>query len=232
MNSDTRALAVLPVQGERKGRPGQQTIVLALLVVVIVLDQATKWWAWRHAPTAIINNGGDALVGARVGAWYADPATGALLDLVDFGLLGTAVSILMRRRLPLHVLVTGALMISGWSSNLLDRLGMHYWTAPGSVRGAVDFVSIGQHVYNVADFFIIGATPLFLMGMCHRARRAKNRPRTSGPAAPTMNRQSRKRAWMPAFVGALGLVIVVGLGAANYGGVTAPVAWAGAAAHR
>jgi len=36
--------------------------------------------------------------------------------------------------------VPGALVIGGWSSNLLDRLGMHYWTAPGSVRGAVDFI--------------------------------------------------------------------------------------------
>ena len=54
-------------------------------------------------------------------------------------------------------------MTGGWVSNLLDRLGIHHWTAPGSVRGVVDFMHIGAHYYNVADFFIIGCTPLFLL---------------------------------------------------------------------
>jgi hypothetical protein len=52
---------------------------------VIVLDQATKWWAWRHVPGAIINYGGDSFVGDRVGGWYAGPVTGALLDFADVG---------------------------------------------------------------------------------------------------------------------------------------------------
>jgi lipoprotein signal peptidase len=231
MNSDTGTLTVLPVQLEWKDKPGQRTIMLALLLAVVVLDQVMKWWAWRHTPTTIINNGGDVLVGATVSAWYADPATGALLDLLDFGLLGTAVSFLMRRRLPLKVLVPGVLMIGGWSSNLLDRLGMHYWTAPGSVRGAVDFIVIGNHRYNFADFFIIGATPPFLLSIGYFRRRARNRPATS-ESAPTTNRQPRKRMWMPAFAGALGLLVVVGLGAANYGGVTAPAASATAGPRR
>jgi lipoprotein signal peptidase len=105
-------------------------MVLTLLAAVVVLDQATKWWAWRHVTGAEINSGGDLLVGHTVGGWYKDPLTGALLDLVDFGLLSIAVSILVRRRLPAAVVVSGALMLGGWGSNLLDRLGMHYWTAP------------------------------------------------------------------------------------------------------
>jgi lipoprotein signal peptidase len=231
MNSDTRTLAVSPVRVEWKDKPGRRTMVFALLAVDVVLDQAMKWWAWRNTPTAIINDGGDALVGAKVGGWYADPAPGALLDLVDVGLLGAAVSILMRRRRPLKALVPGALMLGGWCSNLLDRLGMHYWTAPGSVRGAVDFVHIGHSYYNVADFFIICATPVFLLGTGYLGRQVQNRPGTSGSAAPTTSRQPRKRTWMPAFAGALGLLVVVGLGATNHGGVTAPVASAGAETH-
>lgn len=78
--------------------------------------------------------------------------TGALLDLLDFGLLSVAVSVLVLRRLPPVVGVSGSLMFGGWVSNLLDRLGIHYFTAPGSVRGAVDFIRIGHHYGNVGDF--------------------------------------------------------------------------------
>jgi lipoprotein signal peptidase len=231
MNSDTRTLAVPPLQVEWKDKPGQRTMVFALLAVVVVLDQAMKWWAWRHSPTAIINDGGDALVGAKVSEWYADPTTGALLDLLDFGLLGAAVSILIRRPRPLKVLVPGSLMIGGWCSNLLDRLGMHYWTAPDSVRGAVDFIHIGHHYYNVADFFIIGATPLFSLGVGYLGRRARNRPGTTGSVASATTRQPRRRTWTPVFAGVLGLLVVVGLGATNYGELTAPSASAGAETH-
>jgi lipoprotein signal peptidase len=225
MNSDTRTLAVSPAPPAPKHQPGRRTVVLALLTFVVFLDQAMKWWAWRHAPTAIINDGGDALVGARVSLLYSDPVTGALLDLLDFGLLATAVSMLVRRDLPLKVLVPGASMLGGWCSNLLDRLGAHYWTAPGSVRGAVDFIHIGHPYYNVADLFIIGATPLFLLAVGCLGRRPTN--------APARNRRPRKRTWMPAWAGAVGLVVVVvGLGAANYGGVTAPVASVDTATHR
>ncbi len=207
-------------------------MVLALLAVVIVLDQATKWWAWRHASGAMINDGGNALVGATVSGWYADPVTGALLDLLGFGLLSTAVSVLVRRGRPAKVLVPGALMIGGWSSNLLDRLGLHYWTAPGSVRGAVDFVDVGQKYYNVADFFIVGATPVCLLGISYLGRWATNRPAAIGSVAPTTHHQPRVRMRMSAFAAAVGLIVVVGIGAANHGGVSAPLASASASTRR
>ena len=82
-------------------------MVLAVIATVVVLDQAVKWWAWRHVPWARINSGGDILVGRRIGAWYANPVTGALLDLLDFGLLSIAVSVLMRCRIPAAVSVLG-----------------------------------------------------------------------------------------------------------------------------
>ena len=192
--------------------------MLALLAVVVVLDQAAKWWAWRHFPWTVINSGGDLLVGHTIGAWYARPVTGALLDLLDVALLGTVVSVLARCRANPWVVAPGALMAGGWASNLLDRLGFHYWTAPGSVRGAVDFIHLGTNFYNVADFFIIGCTPLFLLGAGYQAVRAVRRP-AAGPALTPA--RGRTRAGVPALAGA-GLVLVVALGAVNYGGVSAP----------
>src|SRR6202044_2338329 len=137
--------AVHPQAGDRHHRTRQRFLVLALLVVVVALDQAAKWWAWRHFSWTRINSGGDAIIGRRIGAWYADPVTGALLDLLVFGLVSIAVSVLARGRAPAAVSVPGALMTGGWGSNLLDRLGSHYWTAPGSVRGVVDFIHFGGH---------------------------------------------------------------------------------------
>jgi lipoprotein signal peptidase len=220
MNRGTTILAASSVRVEQKGRSGQRWIVPALLTLVIVLDQAMKWWAWRHVSGAIINDGGDALVGAMVGGWYADPVTGALLDLADFGLLSIAISVLVRRRPPVKVVVPAALMLGGWSSNLLDRLGMHYWTAPGSVRGAVDFIQVGQSYYNIADFFIIGGTPLFLLALGYLRWQAAKRSASTGSVAAN----AHKRLRLPAVAGAVGVVVVVGIGAAHYGGLTAPLA--------
>jgi lipoprotein signal peptidase len=198
----------------------QSVMVLTLLATVVVLDQAVKWWAWRHVSGARINSGGDLLVGHVVGAWYDGRITGALLDLLDFGLLSVAVSVLARRRAPTAVVVLGALMTGGWGSNLLDRLGLHYWTAPGSARGAVDFIHLGAYYYNVADFFIMGCTPLFLLAAGYHAVRAVRRP----PAAGHLAQRARSGPWalvrIPALASA-GLALVVGLGAANYGGVHA-----------
>jgi lipoprotein signal peptidase len=197
-------------------------VALSLIATVVVLDQAAKWWAWRLVPWTKINSGGDVLVGSTIGAWYAEPVAGALLDMLDFGLLSIAVLVMVRCRAPAAVSVPGALMTGGWSSNLLDRLGLHYWTAPGSVRGAVDFIHIGGHFYNVADFFIIGCTPLFLLAAgCHGVRAAR-RPAAARRVPPPTRRRARMRARLriPVLVSA-GLMLVVALGAANYGGVNA-----------
>jgi lipoprotein signal peptidase len=205
-------------------------MVLALIAAVVVLDQAAKWWAWRHVPWVMINSGGDILVGRTIGSWYANPVTGALLDLLDFGLLSIAVTVLARCRATAAVIVPGALMTGGWSSNLLDRLGIHYWTAPGSVRGVVDFIHVGGYFYNVADFFIIGCTPLFLLAVGYESVRAVRRSAAARNVPPPAARsvpppaRSRARAWarmrIPALAAA-GLISVVALGAANYGGVNA-----------
>jgi lipoprotein signal peptidase len=197
-------------------------VVLTLLSAVVVVDQAVKWWAWRHIPWARINSGGDILVGHAIGAWYTDPVTGALLDLLDFALLSVAVTVLARCRASAAVVVPGALMTGGWISNLLDRLGIHYWTAPGSVRGVVDFIHIGGYFYNVADFFIISCTPVFLLAAGYQAVRAAMRP-TAAPLSTAPSARGRVRAGLRiSALASAGLVSVVALGAVHYGGVNAP----------
>ncbi len=218
MSHATTVLAP-PAPVTRKPGPARHHVVLTLLAAVVVLDQCTKGWAWRHSPLAKINYGGNVFVGDTVSRWYADPVTGALLDFVDVGVLTVAAIVLIRRRSPAFVLVPGALMVGGWISNLLDRLGMHHVTAPGSVRGAVDFIPLGSIRYNVADVFIVVGTLLFIVAVVVNAWCA-NRSATMSHTPPP--RHHRRRAWLSGVASAACLVVVVGFGAVNYGGVTTP----------
>jgi hypothetical protein len=132
--------------------------------------------------------------------------SGPLLDHLNVGLLSVAGFVLVRRRRRAPVLVAGALMIGGWSSNLLDRLGLHTVTAPGSVRGAVDFIPLGPPHWNVADFVIIGAAALFLVAAPARGGR---RAAASRPMVPV----PRPGPWGPrrTWVAAVGFVVAVAL---------------------
>ena len=57
-------------------------------------------------------------------------------------------------------------------SNLLDRLKLHDWTAPGSSRGAVDFLPSGGVTGNLADFWIaVGAGVLVVAWIGRRLAR-------------------------------------------------------------
>jgi lipoprotein signal peptidase len=220
MNPDIGAGAAVldPPRETTLSRP--QWMVALLVAAVVVADQTTKWWAWREVPGAEINFGGDPLVGSTVGAWFANPVTGGLLDLVSALVLTTAVLILVRNRYPVVLRTAAALAVGGWSSNLLDRLGMHCVTAPGSVRGAVDFIHVGAYYLNVADFVIVAATVVFLPALGYRWMTAVQ----AGAKAAAASAFSRLRApvRIAVAVGAAGLIVAVTLGVANYGGVTAP----------
>jgi lipoprotein signal peptidase len=200
---------------------GPQWTVFALCCVVLV-DQVTKWWAWRAVAHVHINFGGDPLVPDTVGTWYADPVAGAVLDLVGAAALAVAVLVQLRRHRPPILRTPAALAIGGWSSNLLDRLGLHRLTAPGSVRGAVDFIHIGTYYFNIADFFIVGATLVFATAHAHRwvsAKLSHPRPRT----ARTRTDPHPPARIMAAAGTAVALVIAVTLGATHYGGTTVPL---------
>jgi len=212
--------AVIRRETEAKKRISQRFMVFTLLAAIIVVDQAAKWWAWRHFTGVMINSGGDFLTGPTIGRWYANPVTGALLDLMDFVLVSIAVAILARRQRPTVITVCGSLMVGGWASNLLDRLGMHYWTAPGSIRGAVDFISVGDQAWNFADILIVGATPLFLLVTVWLATRAANRSAANRERQAIRN-APRARVPIVAVAGAA-LTMTVALGATHHGGLTKP----------
>jgi lipoprotein signal peptidase len=212
--------AASPGAAGRKERLRRWRLVLALLAAVIAVDQVAKWWAWRHIPGASINPGGDFLTGPTIGRWYVNLVTGALLDLMDCGLVTTAAAVLARRRRPVSITVCGSLMVGGWASNLLDRLGMHYWTAPGSIRGAVDFIGISGHSWNLADLCIIGTTPLFLLVSASLASRPAIR--ATGPATPAKRDSRRARVPIVAAAGAA-LIPTVALGATHHGTLARPM---------
>ena len=205
--------------------PRQRWLALGLLTAVVVLDQSTKWWAWRHAPEALVNGGGTWFIGQPVTGWFSGPVSGPLLDLLNVGLLGLAGFLLVRRRRPALVLVAGALTIAGWGSNLLDRLGLHAVTAPGSLRGAVDFIPLGHPYCNVADFVIVGATALFVvavvLAVALRLRRGARAAAAGRRSAASARRRPRGARWAVvtaiAFVLALVLTVPDAIGAEGGG---------------
>jgi lipoprotein signal peptidase len=179
------------------------------MATVILVDQTTKWWAWRNASRAIINPGGTWLIGRPVSGLFAGPVSGPLIDLLDVGLLTLAGFILVSRPRRVLFRLSGALMIAGWSSNLLDRLGMHTVTAPGSVRGAVDFIPMGPPYWNVADFVILSATALSLVAVCARGGRRARAEASIRPLTPLprLRAGGPRRTW----VAAAGFLVAVAL---------------------
>jgi lipoprotein signal peptidase len=210
--------------GEVDGMPRQPLVVAGIVALIASVDQTSKAWAWRHLLDVHINAGGDLLVGSGIGAWFSDPVRGAAFDVIDAVLLATAALLLSRRRRSGAVLVSAAVVLAGWSSNLLDRLGLHYWTAPGSVRGVVDFVPWGGRYWNVADLAIIAGSTGLALSLLAVALRALVHPRcrvrtTRAAARPLASMRAR----MAAAAGVLTTAVLAVSGAVAYAGVSGPV---------
>jgi hypothetical protein len=144
----------------------------------------------------------------RLGRWFADPAPGALLDLIDAWLLVGVTWFIVGRRWPPVVSIFGVLAVAGWDSNLLDRLGLHYVTAPGSGRGVVDFIGLGANVYNPADFIIVAGTFLLLGSLA--TMRGRGRPTVREPVSWGV---PRLRSAVAAAAVTAGLAVLVSVGA-------------------
>ncbi|HVU92499.1 MAG TPA: signal peptidase II [Jatrophihabitans sp.] len=146
-----------------RAHPG--VTVAGAFALVVGTDQLAKALAWRNVDGALVNQGGFIALRPGVRAWFAAPVAGAVAD--GIGVLAVAlglVLVLRRARRP-AVLVGTALLAAGWTSNLLDRLGLHELTAPGSARGVVDFIpSGGRSRSNLADLWIaLGLLVLLLV---------------------------------------------------------------------
>ena len=136
----------------------QVRVLLGVVTAVVYVDQVSKAWAWRHLSNAHVNSGGDLLVSPAVSDLFRNRVVGALFDVADAALIVGALLLLARRHRAAGVLPSASLVLAGWLSNLADRLGMHYWTAPGSVRGAVDFLPYAGYSWNLADVAIVAGT--------------------------------------------------------------------------
>ena len=88
-------------------------LLVAAFAVVVVTDQAAKWWAWRHVDGSLINSGGFILLGPVIRAWFAGPVSGAVSDVVGGVVLIAALWWLCSRPRSPAVLVTGGLVIAG-----------------------------------------------------------------------------------------------------------------------
>jgi lipoprotein signal peptidase len=204
MTSGTRAADPATGAGSRR-----RACLLALGVVlaVVAVDQGTKWWGWRHAQ-AVMDPGATWFLGSGVSAWYSADGRGAVLDLLSLELLTLLAFVLVRRPRPALVLVPGMLAIAGWGSNLLDRLGLHRITAPGSDRGAVDFVHLGWMYTNVADGCIAIGTALLVGAAAVRVLRVRRPTPPSSPVAA--HAWPWTRAWTWVLGAALGPALVAG----------------------
>jgi lipoprotein signal peptidase len=162
-----------PVNAHRALTAHQARIVFGVLALVVCVDQGFKAWAWQHLPDTHINSGADMLVSSVVGSWYRDPLLGAVLDVVGALVLTLVGLLLVRRGRSTPVLLGAAITLAGWASYLADRLGMHHLTAPGSVRGAVDFVKWQGRTWNMADLAIgCGSALLMVCAVLAALRRA------------------------------------------------------------
>jgi lipoprotein signal peptidase len=157
------------------GRPAWR-LLAAVFVLVLGTDQATKWLTWRHFDGTVINEGGYILLGSAR-SWFAEPVPGAVANLVGIVLIAIGLAVLLRRPRRTAVTLGCGLVAAGWTSNLLDRVGLHEWTAPGSGRGVVDFIpSGGSSRCNIADFWIVLGLIVFGVEMLRRRRERRSPP--------------------------------------------------------
>jgi lipoprotein signal peptidase len=156
-----RARRLTPVPTRLTSRASaQRWWLLTVLFTVGAADQATKAWAWRNLPAAHINSGAGLLFGPHLAEWYRDGVRGLLIDVVGTTLVLGLAALLLRRHRPTLSFLGVALVLSGWASNLADRLALHTVTAPGSARGVVDFLRWNGRLWNVADLAIIAGAAL------------------------------------------------------------------------
>jgi lipoprotein signal peptidase len=169
--------------GEARQQPRERlrlALLLLVCAVVIGTDQAAKWYAWRNLDGALINSGGYILLGpARF--WFASAVVGAVANGIGLLLVAAGFVALVRHRRSLLVTVGGGLVAAGWFSNLLDRVGLHEWSAPGSGRGVVDFIpSGGTSKGNVADVWIVLGVLLLGYALARRRSGAGRTARRTG----------------------------------------------------
>ena len=125
---------------------------LALVLAVVLLDQATKAWALRtlaDGPVRLIGDWADFRLAWNSGSAFS-MLSGSTWFLTALGivLLGVLIYALTRATDPINKIAL-ALLLGGALGNLTDR----FFRAPGVGQGhVVDFIRVGSWpVFNIAD---------------------------------------------------------------------------------
>ena len=130
--------------------------LLTVLAAVVVLDWGTKALAWRLLTGFAVINADTSGALPILPGLVSQPVLGAVVDAAVLLLL--VVSGLWLARTPTlgTVAWTGsALVWAGITSNAVDRWIGHLWLAPGSQRGAIDWIGVaGRGTINLADVTI------------------------------------------------------------------------------
>jgi signal peptidase II len=154
---------------------GRRTrLAIAIVVVVVALDQATKAWAVAElasGPVSIIGNDVELHLSRNGGGAFSlfrgfTPLLAILAVVIAVVLIRAA-----RRAQDRLTLVTLALVLGGALGNLSDRM----FRAPSFLSGrVVDFVRVGSFpTFNVADSAItVGAVALVAASLLPSRRAA------------------------------------------------------------
>lgn len=223
MDATDRSEAPLAAPAGTDGATRQRWLLVAVFAAVIGTDQAVKWWAWRHFDGSLINSGGYILLGPVIRSWFAGPVSGAVADVLGAVLVIAGVWRLLLCRRARWVLIGGALLAAGWASNLLDRLGGHNWTAPGSARGVVDFIpSGGSSRCNVADLWIVAGA--LLLGYAVARRRLTNDAGITPGSTIHSSGRHPARTRIVVLIALLAVITLAITSAMNYDGAYSPSA--------
>lgn len=152
-----------PAEASRGGRVLALWAVVA--VVVLAVDQATKWWAERAladgVPRPVVGDWLQLRLTHNPGAAFS-LGTGytVLLSIVAIAVIAVCVSMSRRIRSSSWAVALG-LLLGGALGNVTDRI----FRDPGPLRGhVVDFLQLPHWpVFNVADSAISAAAALFVV---------------------------------------------------------------------
>lgn len=169
------------MDGRREGARHRARVTLlgAVSLGFVIVDQTSKWWAWRHVSRVTVDIGGgvfDEFVGGLANGVMEDPLVGAVADAVLAALLVWAGYRLVSRERSRSVLLAGSALLAASASNLLDRLGLHSLTAPGSARGVVNWIGLGGgsvSPVNLAD--LLTTLAVLALGAAWGAREIRAR---------------------------------------------------------
>lgn len=138
---------------------------------VVIVDQATKWWAVNEladGPIVIIDGFLQLRLVFNTGASFSIlPNAGPILAIVAFGVVGLIVYILGEASRRVEAVALG-LVLGGAVGNLLDRVFRGDGLLDGAVVDFIDFSFFAT--FNVADAAINVGVALLLIATFVRRR--------------------------------------------------------------